>query len=208
MKGKMKRKCKTNVLLAIGILSFSLLPEAHGSLITGGISFSGGAYANNPDLSVATLIYLSPDVGIPETWDLPDTEVESRSGDFKPYIPLNSSVTMYSPLHINPTQLPDAPVWEVGGFSLKLDTLTSSGDSDSLTLSGRGTISSTNPLYDDTPGTWVATFNSDGGFTGPATFSWSASSGASVPDGGGTAVLLGSALILVGAANRFRCRQA
>jgi hypothetical protein len=64
-----------------------------------------------------------------------------------------------------------------------------------ISLSGSGTLKITG--FDNTPGSWIFTANA-----ASSTFSFSSSNGA-LPDGGTTAMLLGSALALLGMARRY-----
>jgi hypothetical protein len=211
---------KKFILKITGALAILWLPltTTQAIPITGGLSMSGGFMAVDSggnvtsDLTLADKLLFGPDT----VNEISATKVKSRSGSFTA-IAINSTVKMASPLDINPAVAPIGPIWSVGGpnldqFSLTLSSLDATVDlSNTLTLKGVGVLSSTLKdsqgalLYDDTPGTWTATFNS-----AVATFSWSSSSGATapVPDRGGTLVLLGFGLAGVGFFGRFRCRWA
>lgn len=172
--------------LAAGILAVGLY--LNGSVmaasIVGGISFIGGYTANNPnDLTTSTLITFANNVKSINT-----------SGDFS-FIADGTPVTTPQFLTINDAVIPqNEPIWSVAGFSLTLDTLVETSNSvNTLALYGTGNIQG--PAgFDDTPGEWVATFNSSGGVT----FSFSASSSPTpgrVPDGSSTIALLGMSLL-------------
>ena len=164
--------------------------------ITGGISFFGAytpqdsAAATTPDLADATQIAFGGTV----------VGIGGTSGSFS-VIPDLNSVTMFTPLVFVPPTLPGASLWTTtaGGhtFSFDLTTLVVGAVSgtfpgaQSITMSGNGDVSYAGPSgYEKTAGTWTGTFNAAGG-----TFSWSSSTGANVPDGGSTLILLGSSIV-------------
>ena len=193
-------KLKTITKLGAALTAaFVFTSAANAVPIDGGISFTGGYSSNIPNnLVTSTLITF----GVVTT--------TSTSGDFLTDVGDGVVVTTPVSLNINPNDNPPAGnIWEVGGFSLALTTLSETFNSaNSLILSGSGIISSTNPGYSPTYGDWIATFNRAGG--GPnATFSFSASSATSggVPDGGTTVALLGFSLLgLHGARRKFAKR--
>jgi hypothetical protein len=151
--------------------------------ISGGLSFAGNYTPNNEDLTVATSLTFGT------------TFVTSVNGDFSAIVP-GTLVVMASPLAINPTVTPVFSLWAVGGFSFDAYALVqSSQTANTLTLTGTGIINDNNPT-DAVAGSWLATFN-----TLSHTFSYSASAG-SVPDGGSTMLLLGSALTGLGLLKR------
>jgi hypothetical protein len=178
MKNKMIKICVAIAAIASIGLTVQAVP------ITGGISFSGNYTPNNTDLSAATLI----------SFGLTTTSVGS-TGSFAG-IAGGTTVTMIPSIAINPTAPPITALWSVGGITFDALTLVESAvTAQTITLYGTGT------LYDGTPadssaGQWLATFNTISG-----TFSFSASAG-SVPDGGTTVMLLGSALAGLGLLKR------
>src|SRR5580765_3887751 len=151
--------------LATTAMIFSIGAAQALPIMTGGISFAGGYTPNDNNLTVATTITFGP------------TAVFGTAGSFAS-VPLFSPVAMFSPLAINPPVVPASALWSVGGFTFNLSTLSEfpPPTANTLTLVGDGIVH--NALFNDTPGTWIATFNSAGG-----TFSWSSSTGV-VPDGG------------------------
>jgi hypothetical protein len=152
--------------------------------ITGGISFAGSYTPNNSDLNVATSITFG------------SSFVTSDNGSFAIFAP-GSSVTMASPLAINPTVVPVLSLWSIGIYSFDAYSLVQSAQSaNTLTLTGTGLIKDGNSA-DSVAGTWLATFN-----TLNDTFSYSASAAANVPDGGTTVMLLGGALAGLGLLKR------
>jgi hypothetical protein len=87
------------------------------------------------------------------------------------------------------------PLWSVGGFKFELGSLAVTNQAtDSLALSGTGTLSKTG--FEDTNGTWVASFNTSG-----TSFTWSSSTN-SVPDGGATLSMFGLSLLGLGLARK------
>lgn len=176
----MKNKIAIMAGAVAALVSFTSSVQA--TPITGGISFAGGYTPNNSNLSLATSI----------TFNNPAV-VTSANGSFSGL----TSVTMASPLAINPTSTPISALWSSGSFTFDALTLVQSGETaTTLTLTGTGTIKDGNPA-DSVAGTWLATFN-----TLSDTFSYSASAGATVPDGGTTVALLGGALAGLGLLKR------
>ncbi|MBI1178314.1 hypothetical protein GC207_12835 [bacterium] len=157
--------------------------SAYAGLITGDISFAGAYSPNLNNLINATQI------------NFQNTFVVSATDDFSSVAPL-TGVTMASSLTFNPLfSVGNNPLWSVGGFSFTLSSLAIENQTaTALTLSGVGKISKSG--FDDTDGSWVATFNSNGmSRKGTATFSWSSTSVAdNVPDGGSSLLLLGVAV--------------
>jgi hypothetical protein len=180
---------KTSFSKFVGVilLALSLGTAAHALPITGSIGFTGPYTANNDNLTLATTLTF----GTVEVTGVHD-------GDFSG-IATGTVATTPAFLSVNPTVLPATPIWEVGGFALTLSSLVEIGNTPtSLTLEGFGEINAVG--FDPTPGYWVGTFNRAG-----TNFTFSASSNAepvAVPDGGASAVLLGTGLIAVGLATR------
>ncbi len=165
---KIKNTLAIAVLVGLGL-------SAQANPITGGISFAGNYTPNNNDLTAATSIAFG------------STFVTSANGNFAIFAP-GSTVTMATPLAINPTLAPVLSLWSIGIFSFDATSLTQSAQTaTTLTLTGTGVIKDGNPA-DQVAGQWIATFNTLNG-----TYSWSASAG-SVPDASSTLLLLGSAL--------------
>ena len=145
--------------------------------ITGGISETGNFVPNNANLLLATQITL----GAPAF-------VTAVAGSYVGVVTPGAVVIWNTPLIISPIT-PLVPLWTVTGlasFDLTSFLIDPTSTSDALTLRGTGVLHLLG--FDNTAGTWIATFNTAGG-----TFSFSSSNGA-VPDGGTTIVLLGSAL--------------
>lgn len=160
---------------------------ARADLINGVITFDGSVLLNGP-IGTATGINAGG-------WQ--NTKVEDVSGDFTPLVSSGDTVSISAPWSFNSG--PISNFWNVSLFYFDLDS--SSIDYQSsmfLSVSGKGTVYS-GGLYDPTPGIW--TFSTQG----PASsgkFSFSAS--ASAPDGGTTAILLGSGLMVLAC---FRSRR-
>jgi len=213
--------------LAIGVLGLALAPAAtQANLITGGIQITGGKVtADNADLTAATELQFSNDRGTAVTWSLATpgngaAHVNSATGSFAVPGVLNQFVTMYSPLTISPLTLPGGALWTVGGFSQNLTSLEILGaatDYDmgvtALLLSGDGVLSGNG--YEGTTGHWEAEIDGDLATGDLVAFGWSASSDStgtkapdSVPDGGATAILLGSALTIMGVVGRKQLNKA
>lgn len=174
----MKIKNTLAVALALG-----LGLSAQATTISGGLSFAGNYTPNTSDLTTATSITFG------------STFVTSANGTFAIFAP-GTSVTMASPLAINPTVTPVLSLWSIGGFSFDAFSLVQSAQTAStLTLTGTGVIHNGNPA-DDAAAQWIATFN-----TLSDTFSWSASTG-TVPDASSTLMMLGGALSGIGMIRR------
>jgi hypothetical protein len=200
-KGTMNRRAKNLTLLASSLLAFSLTPvRTHAIPIEGGLSFVGAATPSDSNLLEAKEISFG------------QTRVNDVWGSFEsitvgpPSHP--TLVDMYSPLQINPVDLPSGPLWTVGGFSLTLTSLTVDLDKSSptyLSLYGVGVL--TGDGFDPTPGDWLASIQTAGS---PASFSWNAISGPAeaVPDGGSTAMLLGITFMVLGVLGRLRYSKA
>jgi len=162
--------------------------------MSGGYEAIDSAGLIDTDLTKADYLLFGPDNGLAATM------VKSATGSFIPTIGLQVSIA--SPLQVNPAVVPAGPIWSVGDFSLTLSSLVESTDiTHTLILKGVGLLHDAGGTYDDTEGTWTATFNSSS-----TTFSWNSGSGAtsSVPDGGSTLLLLGSAFGALATLARLR----
>lgn len=152
-------------------------------IINGTIGLSGLYTVDNPDLTAATEISFGSTFAFGGTGDLDlgATPV---------------SVTMATSLTFDPLfTVTSNPLWSVGGFDFELGSLAVTNQAtDSLSLSGAGTLSKTG--FEDTTGTWVASFNSSG-----TSFTWSSSTN-SVPDGGATLSMFGLSLLGLGLARK------
>jgi|SRR5579883_2046434 len=177
---------------ALAVIAITATVQA--APITGGIAITGNYQAydagNNPvasDLTTATTIK------IPATQTFGLT---SESGSFVGAIP--SSVTFFSPIAVNPgNNLTSQQLWSVmvgsTTFTFTVNSEVQTVDTASqLTLVGSGTFSDGNPA-DSASGTYQLGF----GVT-QTTFSFQDNNQFAVPDGGTTAMLLGSALTALG----------
>ena len=178
---------KNNMIkyLACAAMALGLAANVQAAQFTGGISFTGDYTPNNNDLTVANSIAINDAfVGLGSG---------ARAGTFN-LVSAGATVTMYTPILVNPTVLPVSTLWSVAAgsdtFSMTLYGLSEDPPHiTDLTLRGIGMLTDSAGTYDATMGTWTATFNSGGG-----TFTWSSSTGVEVPDGGMTVMLLGAAL--------------
>ena len=168
--------------LTAGALVLMSATVAQAALINGSIGLSGLYTVDNPDLTAAKTITFGSTFAFGGTGDLDlgATPV---------------SVTMANSLTFDPLfTVTSNPLWAVDGFAFELTSLAITNEStDSLALSGAGTVSKTG--FDDSLGTWVATFNNSG-----SSFTWSSSS--SVPDGGATLSMFGLSLLGLGLARK------
>jgi hypothetical protein len=163
--------------LGVAALAFAVSSTASAALINGAITFSGGATLDADDVGDATGV---------TGWV--NAVVESRSGDFASYTLVGDSVSLVSPWSFNSGAI--AAFWTVGGFTFDL---TSSSvifqGANAVVVEGTGILKGNG--FQDTNGSWsFSTQDPDAN----GVFSFSAS-GASVPDGGTTAALLGAALV-------------
>jgi hypothetical protein len=206
---------KTLKIANLGLLSGAVAlvlagQTAQANTITGGISFSGNVtpYLSSTGSGPVATDYISAKSLVFG----PSFVANGPTQTFAGITPITTPVTMYSPLVINPPQLPvpaTSALWAVtfGGvtYSFTLSTLTEPVDQATfMTLTGSGIMSDGTPA-DSNTGTWVATFTTAGD-----TFSWNSSSGASgpstpgTPDGGVTLMFLGLGLVLLAGYARFR----
>jgi hypothetical protein len=172
------------VLAVAGMMTFS----AQAVKITGHISFSTANGTWTGDGGDVNTIETIVSFGA--------THVNSASGDFGG-IANGTMVTMGEPLKFTAPTIINNPLWAVGGFEFDLLTITAinrndnPGGLDSLGLAGRGTIRDTSAVLEDTTGFWVWS----GDMNGVQTFTFSSTTIAAVPDGGGTLILLGSVIL-------------
>jgi hypothetical protein len=160
--------------------------------ITGGISMAGNVVPTGA-LDTGPVSFAFPDPVI----------VTSRNGSYLP-VPAGFNAVTYFGFSAVPSSAPQA-LWSFisGGLTYSFDLASLSVDARGtdgsgnpfINLSGVGTLKITG--FDNTPGSWIFTANA-----ASSTFSFSSSNGA-LPDGGTTAMLLGSALALLGMARRY-----
>jgi hypothetical protein len=157
-------------------------------LITGDIIFAGEYQTDNSDLTLATKFTGFSNVQV----------LGSSTGSYSP-VPANYSPVTYNTFTFDPvgTSLPVVPLWTftAGGVtysfdltSLAIDTRSASG----IHLLGTGIAKIDG--YENTTGTWDLAIGTVGEFH--------FSAGNAVPDGGMTAVLLGSGIIGLGLLRR------
>jgi hypothetical protein len=198
-----------SVLMA-GATALIIVPQsAEANIISGGISFNGNVIAY--DTTDGTGPEASDYISAHSVVFGPSVVSLGANGSFAG-ISADTPVTMYSPLDINPPQLPipaTSPLWSVTygavTYTFTLSTLTEPADqANFMVLTGAGNMSDGTPA-DDNTGTWVATFTTSGD-----TFSWNASAnatggnGLNVPEVGATIQFLGLALAGLAAFARLR----
>ena len=180
----MIRKPKLILLLAaIGMLSGGILSQnAEAIPISGNITFAGSVTFDTASLGSATTAYFQ------------NTVVQSVDGDLDLFVNDQDSVAMASAWVFNPSTDTD-PLWSVGGWSFHLTSSTVVFQTNQwLLITGEGTVSGHGgDGYEETSGTWQFSTQSP---SAGGKFSYSAAS--SVPDGGSTLILLGTALLAVG----------
>jgi hypothetical protein len=166
--------------LAIGLLSSALVcQQAQAAGIDGAITIKGGAVFDTGDINTANSVT-----------DFQNTVVESRDGDFVPFVAVGAAVTMAEPWVFDPSTV-TAGLWSVGGFTFDLDASTIIFQGFGfLSVEGTGTVSGNG--FDPTDGIWRFTSQAP---SAAGVFSFSAST--AVPEGGLTVGLLGLALVAV-----------
>jgi hypothetical protein len=181
------KKCARG--FAAGLASFLLAAitisfaggSAQAAPIHGGISFSGDvtAFLSASGMGSEAMDFISAHSLVFGS----TTVASSPTGTFS-VIPSGTSVTLYTPLQINPTALPSpstTALWKIttGGvtYSFTLSSALSEPvvTSNALELTGSGTFSDSISSADSSPGTYVATFTTSG-----CTYSWNAS-GKAIP---------------------------
>jgi hypothetical protein len=157
--------------------------------ITGGISMSGTYTVTGGNLGAATSFAT---FSLATIAGAPTGSYAGLAGDLVALTPFTfGSGTGPRPISVTPLWLttPGSASYSFDLTSLSVNTHTGSV----LDMSGAGTLHIPTDIngnsWTDTPGDWVFTANSLGG-----TFSFSASNGALMPDGGMTVMLLGAAL--------------
>jgi len=192
--------------IGAGALALAMAPQTTSAIpITGSISFNGNV---TPFVSATGTGAVAANYSQAASLVFGQTFVSAGADGSFASVPENSQVSMYSPLLINPPQLPSpssTPLWitAIGGFSFTLTTLSEDvlvSPYNTLTLRGTGVISDGNPLDSDT-GTWVATFTTAQS-AGGVTFSWNSSSESTatsnVQEVSSSLMLLGAGLISLG----------
>jgi len=189
----MKSLTKTILtLIAAGLVTTAVsTQEAQAAKITGTIDFAGGAQFDSSALQNVKKVVQWFDVfgnaGV--------TNVASVTGDFSG-IALGTQATM-KPWTFLPPPGGQPGLWSVGGFTFNLlssTVVTQTGTF--LNIKGTGTITSTNPLFEDTAVRWAFTVQNAGGGAG-GIFSFSANNATGVPDGGSAVALLGISLVAI-----------
>ena len=187
-------------ILIVAIAGGMMVHAVQAIPLTGSVTFAGGVTLDTGSAATATAV---------TGWDGPGGAgtmpiVISASGDFVLLAPLFSAVTFTSP-YVLDTAVPHPTLWStVNGAVLDLtfSTITSQGVGPGgafVTAGGMGVLTALG--FDPTPGTWSFSTQDPSAGT-PPLFSFSASSGAVVPDGGTTLILLGAALSALGLIGR------
>ena len=155
----MKRISKSILAALVAGFVAMTCQHAQGAMITGAISFSGGAKFDTTSLATAMKITTFKNV-----------KVEDEDGDFSAFVSDNDAVTMAANYIFNPSTSTDA-LWKVGGFTFDLASSTIKfQDAGALFITGKGTI--TGNGFDPTPGDWSFTTQAP---SANGTFSFSAS---------------------------------
>ena len=178
-----------------GLLALGMGLAAQAAQITGSITFAGTVSLNSASAGTATAVVAS---GWHQTDNTGSPTVLSASGDFTG---LSGSAATFTAAQWNFNSGAVSSFWSVGGFTFNLTSsaiFSQGGFPAGVVVNGTGTLSKTG--FDTTVGTWSFS-TQDPSAGSPATFSFSAATGA-VPDGGSTVALLGFALVGMGALRR------
>lgn len=160
--------------------------------IDGNITFGGSVQFDINNVNTANAV---------TTWF--NTRVVSADGDFSSIAP-NAPAAFTAPWTFDPSTA-TLPLWSVGEFTFNLFTSTIIFQgSGFLGISGTGVISSTNPAFDPTPGSWAFSTQSP---SAGGQFSFSAADAAyKVPEPSTVTALLVGSMIFGGAIWRHRLR--
>jgi hypothetical protein len=173
-----------NMTKFVGMMAvaFALTQTLQASLITGNIGFTGGVTFDTSSAGTATEV---------TSWINPIVTLDS--GAFTS-IASGSSVTFAKPWTFTSGVVSN--FWSVGGFTFELISSAISAQSGTypngtVTVTGSGYVSGNG--YSSTLMSWSFTAQDPYASTDPVAWTFSAS-GASLPDGGSTVMLLGIAL--------------
>jgi len=172
---------------------FAAAAPAMANTINGAISLSGSYTVDGTNFKPFNAI--TNPTGATAFTSFSGVRVDDANGDYSGTV--GASVT-HNAFVFEPFTTAITPLWTftVGAttYSFDLDSVSIDfRNSKSIVLSGQGEANITG--FDTTPGDWTFTANAGGG-----TFSFSSTN--VVPDGGATAVMLGAALLGLGAIRR------
>jgi len=191
----------SQISAAAWIALLVVMNPVHATTINGEISISGGFVpVGGTSLADATYIdFLEWDGSAYVSGTSSGTfGVNSVAGDFASYITASPfTLGTINDFSFVDTFTPVTPLWEIGGFSFDLSTVTiEKQNSTTLILSGSGSIYGNG--FEVTEGSWNLTANTIFG----STFSWSATTG--VPEATSLSLLAMSLLGLALVARRKR----
>ncbi|HEU5125779.1 MAG TPA: VPDSG-CTERM sorting domain-containing protein [Verrucomicrobiae bacterium] len=178
---------KTLLLAATLAAALGMASSVQATLITGSISFNGGANLDTGSAGTATKV---------TTWVTPFVfQSDLSAGAVAPF----TAVTIANPWNF--ASGPIANFWQVGGYTFDLTSsyvFSQGGSPAGVSVKGTGILKHAG--FEDTVASWSFDV-SDPSVGSPATWSIRASSGA-VPDGGTTVMLLGAGLSCLGLIRR------
>jgi len=186
-------------LITAGLVTTAVsTQEAQAAKIKGTIDFAGSTRFDEAALQNVTKVVEFRDVsGNPNK-----SNVAAVSGDFGT-VSLGTQADMALTWQFLPAPgLATPGLWSVmgtDGFTFTFNLLSSTvvmRTATFLNVKGTGTITSTNPLFEDTAGKWAFTVQNAGGGSG-IFFSFSANNSTAVPDGGSAVALLGISLVAI-----------
>lgn len=188
-------KIRNHKLIPTLLLTAALSTLAHAAPITGGIDIAAyGSFVLLDKVLNTVDIVTAPSNGTGFNAQVALSTLNVAS------LPAFGSLGNYNDFTYSPLIVAD-PLWTFGAVTFSLTQITSINEVGAgLVLLGTGTIKAIG--YDDTLGTW--SFSADTSSQG-ATFSWSSTATADVPDGGTSMSFLGLSLLgLAGVAKKLR----
>jgi hypothetical protein len=194
-------------LWAMGLISsgfFGQQAQAQGP-ITGNITWGGSVELNDTSAATATGVILNGWHGGSTTPIVGAPQVQSRDGDFIPFVAVGDGTAFASPWSFNSGAV--SGFWSVGGFTFDLASSTAvqggtPGVDGFALVTGAGTVSGNGFLT--TPGTFRFSTQDPGAGT-PTEFSFSAST--AVPEGSTIALLgIGGVCLVAGKLRRRKAK--
>ena len=176
----------TKLLAATALTAFAGIASA--VPITGSIGFAGAYTLDGTNFLDSSTITRT------------DFEVHGdTSGSFLDEGIVSGVIATGADFTYNPITVPVPDIWSVGSFMMDLNNMSVDFISaNTLVVTGNGIVSSTDPLLDDSNGTWNFTANNLG-----ANLTWSSSANVPVPEPA-MALLLATGLIGFGFTRRAR----
>lgn len=173
--------------MAMGVAAaMAFTASVQATLITGTVRMSGDVTLDTQSLATATGASLFSAV----------TVVGSPTGS---YVGTAGQSVTWKAFSWNPSTAPVGELWKFSylgnDYTFDLGSITSVSQSvDSLLITGVGTVNITGGAFEATPANWTFQITDSSGGTGGSFVFGFSDSNTAIPDGGTTAMLLGSAL--------------